>query len=194
MGNERHLQALGASLKELADQGFLVDLSVAIPEDHRGDVGIEQVGEPTIFVLPDGLTAYVLTVILINLTAKTIYLRGLKLRVPWENSALELVSELRNTGKNHQNCFPRLGDLRPSISQGNRRGLMEHGTLTRRPLQGSLFAVGGPLPKDLQHGATCEARVVACNMTRLEYQGTVNFWIDRLTYARKKRCRKRSFM
>ena len=63
---------------------------------------------------------------------------------------------------------------------------MEYGTLTRRPLQGFLFAVGGPLPKDLQHGATCEARVVVCNMTRLEYQGTANFWIDRLTYASKK--------
>ena len=40
----------------------------------------------------------------------------------------------------------------PLPGQGNRRGLIEPGTLTRRPLQGSLFAVGGPLPKDLLHG------------------------------------------
>ena len=90
-------------------------------------MGIEQIGEPTIFVLPNGLTTYVLYVILINNTAETIYLRSLELRVPWENSALELVPEVRNTGKNHQSCFPRLGDLRPSASQGNRRGLMDMG-------------------------------------------------------------------
>jgi hypothetical protein len=186
MGKKRDLRALATSLKELATMGFPVDLSVAIPEDRRGDVVIEQVEDPTIFVLQGGLTVYLLNLILINGTAKTIYLRDLKLRVPWENSALEMVSELRNTGKNHQNCFPRLGDLRASTGQGNRRGLMEHGTLTTRPLQGSLFAVGGPLPKDFRHGTTREARVVACDMSRLEYRGTVNFWIDRLTYASKK--------
>ena len=183
MGNDRDLQPLGASLKELADQGFLVDLSVAITEDHRGEVLIEQVGDSTIVVLPDGLTAYFLYVILINSTAKTIYLRGLELRVPWEDSGLELVPEFGDTAKAHQNCFPRLCDLRPSRNQHNRRGLLEHGMLTNRPLQGRLYAVGGPLPKKLQHGATCQAIVATSDMNRCEYHGTVDFWIDRLTLA-----------
>ena len=185
MDMNRDLRALAASLKELADQGFPVDLSVAIPEDHRGDVGIEQVGESTIFVLPNGLTTYILDVILINCTAKTIYLRGLELRVPWEKSGLELVPELKDTGKNHQNCFPRLGDLRPSGSRCN-RGLMTHGMLSSRPLQGRLLAVGGPMRKNLEHGATSEATVAISDMNCREYHGTVNFWIDRLTHASNK--------
>ena len=146
-GQEAGYAELASSLKELAAHGVSVDLSITHPEDHRGDVRIEQVGEPTISVLPEGLTAFVVDLILINCTEKTIYLRGLELHVPWENSALELVSEVRTTGKHHQSCFPRLGDLRPSASQSNRRGLMEYGTLTRRPLQGRLYAVGGLFPK-----------------------------------------------
>ena len=150
MGKNSDLRALAASLKGLATMGFPVDLTVAIPKDHRGDVAIEQIGDSTIVVLPDGLTAYFLNVILTNGTAKTIYLRGLELRVPWEDSGLELVPEFGDTAKAHQNCFPRLCDLRPSRNQHNRRGLLEHGMLTNRPLQGRLYAVGGPLPKKLQ--------------------------------------------
>ena len=184
MDRKRDIWALAASLKGLAEQGFPVDLSVAIPKNNRGDMGIEPVGDPTVFVLPDGLTAYVLDVILINQTANTIYLRGLELRVCWENCGLELVPELKDTGKNHQSCFPRSGDPRPSASQSN-RGLMNYGTLTRRPLQGRLFAVGGPLPKDLQHGTTCETTVAVSDMARLEHHGTVGFFIDRLTLGSK---------
>ena len=57
--------------------------------------------------------------------------------------------------------------------------------LTNRPLQGLLYAVGGSLPKHLQHGATCQAKVEIFDMARLVHHGSVDFWIDRLAFSSK---------
>jgi hypothetical protein len=81
--------------------------------------------------------------------------------------------------------FPSAGSSAPKEVLDTADNFID-GTLTRRPLQGQLFAIGGPMPKDLSHEASCQAIVAISDMNRHEYHGAVNFWIDRLTLASNK--------
>jgi hypothetical protein len=79
-----------ASLRELAEAGSPVDISVADTEDQQADLEISQVGgvyESTLFELPTGRSGYILDLEIINQTSKTIYCsEPPKLRLPWEDS------------------------------------------------------------------------------------------------------------
>jgi hypothetical protein len=73
MQNTQDRAGLAESLKELAEAGCLVDPSVADTKAHPDDLEINQVGESMAFGLPNGGTAYIFELEIVNQTSKTIY-------------------------------------------------------------------------------------------------------------------------
>ncbi|MGH9504095.1 MAG: hypothetical protein ACRD20_14685 [Terriglobales bacterium] len=96
MQNILNRTQLAESLRELAEAGSPVDLSVA----ESSDVEINQIGEAMLFDLPHGGTGYLLDLEFINQTSKTIYgSQPGPLRMPWEDPLFEWLPDPR---ENHR--------------------------------------------------------------------------------------------
>ncbi len=175
---------LATLLRELADLGSSVDLSVADTKDEPADIEIEQVGgilESSIFELPGGLTGYMVYVAVTNQTSQTIYCRNVELRVFWEDSLFQWMPDPRETRGSERYRFPGRGSPELPRDQVINHVLLEDGALTpRRPLQGWLLATGRPMPENLRNRQTLHATVAIYASNRIEYTETIRLWPERL--------------
>ena len=196
---------LASSLRELADAGSPVDTFIADTEDQQADLEIRQVGESTLFDLPNGGWGCILDLEIINQTSKTIYCTGVpELRIPWEDPFFHWQPDPRETPRriryyrtksngrreridtvSEAYFFPGGAQLEyPRALVLNHR--LEHGVLAPgRPLFGLLLATGGRMPSELLHGQSLELTFSITSSRHIEYIEKVQLWIDRLQAKRK---------
>jgi hypothetical protein len=188
--NQNYAARLAVSLRELADQGSSVDLSVAgTKKDEPAGIEIEQVGgilESSIFQLPGGLTGYMVCVAMTNQTSQTIYCRDVEIRVPWEDSLFHWMPDPRETRGSKAYRFPGRGSPEFPRDQVINHVLLEGGALTpRRPLEGWLLATGRPVPDSLRDRQGLDATLAIHASNRIEYTETIHLWTERLAVKPK---------
>jgi hypothetical protein len=183
--NQNGTARLAVSLRELANQGSSVDLSVAgTKKDEPTGIEIEQVGgilESSIFELPGGLTGYMVCVAVTNQTSQTIYCRDVELRMFWEDSLFQWMADPRETRGPESYRFPGRGSPELPRDQVINHVLLEDGALTpRRPLEGWLLATGRPMPDTLRDRQGLDATLAIYASNRIEYMETIHLWTERL--------------
>ena len=190
---------LAESLKELAEAGSPVDISVADTDDQHSDVEINQVGESIVFDLRFGGTGYLLDLEIINQTSKTIYCSAMALRRLWEDILFEWLpdpkenprrlSYFRRKRNGHRElvhatsenyCFCGGSQLEYPREVVLNHVLLKRGILAPgRPLKGLLLASGGPMPGELRHGQILEPTLTLISSTHIEYTAPLCLGIDR---------------
>jgi len=213
-GNDPDRARLAASLTELAAAGSPVDISVAQVDAQPPDIEITQSGgmnDSTLIELPNGLTAYILDLQIVNQTSKTIYGVALpELRMLWDDPLFEFLPDPRETKrtisylrKKRNGRFERFdavsdsyyftGGLQleyPRADVLNHR--LKHLVLSPgRPLCGLILATGSPMPVHLCHGQWIEPMLSITSSRHREHTAPVRLWIDR-SQAKSKRARKLS--
>jgi hypothetical protein len=182
---------LAASLREMAEVGIPLDLSVAEP-----DVEIEQVGgiyTTMVFDLPGGLAGYVIDLIITNQTSRPIRCRYIELRPPWVDSEFEWLPDPREMGgDSHNYHFPGKGALDLLRDQVLNHVLLGGGILKPGgcPRQGLLLGIGSPMPENLRHGAWVDITLTIIAYDHNEYSETITLWVDRSTKREQKSSRK----
>lgn len=87
-GSDTRIWPIEVSLKELAELGSPVDISVAF--QARGlQLEIEQSGDCEIFELEDGRGGYMVDASMINQTSKSMYIADIEMRAPWEEDSFD---------------------------------------------------------------------------------------------------------
>jgi hypothetical protein len=188
--NQNCAGRLAVSLRELADQGSLVDLSAAgTKKDEPTGIEIEQVGgvlESSIFELRGGLTGYMVCVAVTNQTSQTIYCRDVELRVFWEDSLFQWMLDPRETRGSERYRFPGRGSPELPRDQVINHVLLEGGALTpKHPLEGWLLATGRPMPENVRNRQTLDATLAIYASNRIEYTETIRLWTERLAIKPK---------
>lgn len=177
-------------LRELANLGSPVDVSVADIENESAHIETEQVGgvyDSRIFELPHGLTGYMVYVVVTNQTSRTIYCRDVELRVFWEDSLFQWLPDPRKTQCSEAYRFPGTGSPEFPRNQVINHVLLENGALTpRRPWEGWLLATGRPMPDTLRDTQGLDATLAILPSNHAEYTATIRLWTERL--AVKPRC------
>ncbi len=182
------------SLKELAEQGIPVDVSVAdvdIEDKPTPGLEIEQVGweyQSRIFELSNGLTGYMLELDITNQTSRTLYPCYVELPLSWEDLRFDWMLDPREEdfysfGKNSLEL--------PSDQVINHVLLSEKGLKPKRPLQGSLLAIGGPMPQNLRHGQWIEPTLTITTSDHAEWSLMTSLWVERLEDRPTSQTRKR---
>ncbi len=191
MQNNRNCtKRLAASLRELASLGSSVDLSAADTEDGAADIEIEQAGgisESRIFELPNGLTGYMLYLVVTNQTSRAMYSRDVTLRVLWEDSLFQWIPDPREMGNSESYRFPGKGSPEFPREQVLNHVLLEGRALTpRRPWEGWLLATGRPMPEQpLRDRQWLDATLAILASNRVEYFETIRLCTERLALKPK---------
>jgi hypothetical protein len=185
--NRNRAKRLAASLKELADLGSSVDLSVADIENEAPDVLIEQGGgivESTVFELRSGLVGYMIYVAITNLRSRPIYVRNVELRDLWHDELFYWMSDPRESPDSYR--FPGTGSPELPRDQVLNHFLFDGGVLTpRRPLEGWLLATGSPMPKDLRDRQGLGPTLAILTSTGVEYSQSIRLCVERLAVKPK---------
>src|SRR5437016_9417356 len=138
MQDTQNRRSLTASLKQLAEQGSPVDLSVAEEEEKPADLEIEQVGcvyHSTISELSSGLTGYKFDLLITNQTSRKLYCRDLELWLPWEDFRFDWMQDPKEEGKSEFYRFPGRNSIElPREDVINHVLLAEKGLKPKRPL------------------------------------------------------------
>ena len=196
MQDTQNRRSLTASLKQLAEQGSQVDLSIADGEERAAELEIEQVGWvycSTIFELSSGLTGYMIDLEITNQTLRNLYCRDLELRLPWEDPRFDWMQDPAEEGKSEFYRFPGRNSLElPREDVINHVLLAENGLKPKRPLCGWLLATGGPMPKSLRHGEWIEPTLAIIASNHSEYIAAIRLWVERLEDKRERSMRKQS--
>jgi len=210
MPKNLNLTRLAESLRELAEAGSPVDISVAEVSAAQSEVEINQVGESIVFDLRYGGTGYLLDLEIINQTSKTIYCsETLELRMSWEDPLFAWLPDPRENPRKFS-YWRRERNGRSKIVHATsdsycflggtqleypRELVLNHSILQRRilapgrPLRGLLLAQGSPLPNHLRHGQWIEPTFSLISSRHIEYTTNIRLWIDR-TEAKPKSARK----
>jgi hypothetical protein len=183
MPKNRSRASFAASIRELADLGSRVDLSVADSPDEHVDLEIQQVGgihESMIFELPSGLSGYMLDLAITNQASRRIYCVDLELRLPWDDSYFDWLRDPSETKHPEVYCFPGRGSLElPRAEVINHVLLSQRGLEQKRPVRGFLLATGGPMPNSLRHGQWIDATLAIEGADHVEYTEAIRLWTDR---------------
>lgn len=187
--------SLEDSLRELAELGSPLDLSVVTEETHMCKLEIQQVGgvhESMVFRLEDGRIAYMVDLEVCNHMSRPIHIADIELRLPWndEDRPLDWLVPHTIVTKNRQGRttssyleyrFPGKNSLELSADIVINRALVERKILpSRRPVCGLLLAIGGRMPRDLFHGGWVDATLVISTFDGTEFCQPIRFWTDRL--------------
>ena len=188
------------SLKELAEAGCPVDISVADMEDQPCDVEINQIGESLLLEQPYGGTSYILDLEFINQTSKTIYCSEMALRMLREDIFFEWLpdpkenprklSYFRRNRKGERELVEAESDsycfFGGSQLEYPHEEVLNHILLKRRilapgrPLRGLLLARGGAMPNEARHGQWVEPTLCFISSKHVEYTASVLMRIDRM--------------
>jgi len=190
--------SLRDSLRELAELGSPVDLSVATEESRRCKLEIQQVGgihESRLFELEDGRIAYMVDLEVCNHTSRPIHIEDIELRLPWKDKDhLEWLiphtvavkdRKNRTTISYEEYRFPGKNGLELPADTVINRTLTERKIVPpRRPVCGWLLAIGGMMARDLFFGGWVDAILVIRTRDRTEFSEPLCFWSDRLEHRR----------
>jgi hypothetical protein len=173
------------SLRELAECGSLVDVSVADTEDEHADVEIEQVGgvhETMVFDLEDGRAGYILDLLITNQMPRPFHCRDIEPRMSWPDSEFEWLQDPKETQRDpHNYRFPGRAALELPRDLVLNHILLGGGILKPGcPKQGWLLGIGSPMPANLRHGAWVEMTLTIVAYDHAEYTSIVHLWTQRL--------------
>lgn len=187
--NRNFAKRLATSLKELADLGSSVDLSVPDIEDEATDILIEQGGgivDSRIFELPSGLIGYMIYVAITNLRSRPIYVRDVELRDLWYDELFYWMSDPHETRKPDSYRFPGKGSPELPREQVLNHFLFDGGALTpRRPREGWLLATGRPMPKSLHDRQGLDSTLAILTSNGAEYTQKIHLCVERLAVKPK---------
>jgi hypothetical protein len=184
----RNRANLAAFLRELADHGSPVDLSVADLGDREVELEIRQVGgfhDSGIFELANGLTGFILDLAVTNQAHKTMYSIDVELSLGWKDDLFQWLPDPREEGDSEIYRFP--GRYAPEFPRDEVRNhlLLNDGALpSLRPVRGWLLATGGPLPKNVHHGQWVEATLSLTASDHSEHTANMWLWTERLEIKR----------
>jgi hypothetical protein len=183
---------LRASLKELAELGSPVDISVAEFENanqaHIATLEIEQVGRDSqICQQGDGEACYMAYMRITNQTKEAIYPVEVELRSFWGESITDLLPPSQipihrrwkpdSSYPGHR--FPQGRELSHEDQVLNGLLLNRERLVPKRPLEGWLLALGNPLPADVKHGQIHELVLTITGSDQTKYSQAISFWVDR---------------
>jgi hypothetical protein len=192
---QRRFMPLADSLREFAEMGSPVDLSVATEEFRYLKVEIQQSGgihDSKVFELEDGRTGWMLDLEIYIHTWRPIYLVEVELKLPWKTNdyLFEWLTPLKITAKNRGEKaissyeiyrFPGKSGLElPAEDVINNRLFEKKMLPARRRICGWLLATGGPMPRNLLNGGWIEPRLVITASDHTEFRQPIQLWTERL--------------
>jgi hypothetical protein len=183
---------LKASLQELAELGSPVDLSVAATEVENEKVEIEQVGgiyDSKIFELEDRRVACMVDITVTNQTTRTIHVVDVELSTTWGDIQWNWLTprEIKFHDRSKRDCgylayqFPGKCGLELESDQViNHSLLVDRRLPSKRPLEGWLLGIGGPMPAKLRYGQWLDLRFAIIGADHAEYATTLHLRTERL--------------
>jgi len=190
MGKTVSTSAIPQSLlRELAQLGSPVDLSVAVNEVENQKVEIEQSEYSQIFELESGRVAYRIAIRVTNQLTRPIDLLGVELRTTWDDPMFQWLTPLRIKEQSRGNRggsyllykFPgKSGDEFPYDSVINHYLMNSRRLPGKRLLDGWLLGIGGLMPAELHHRQRLEIPLTIIGSDHAEYSTILQLSTERL--------------
>jgi hypothetical protein len=183
---------LRVSLKESAEFGSPVDLSVADTEVENEKVEIEQLGGPLesrAFELPNRRIGYMAYIAVTTHRTRTIHVIDLELRAPWDDpffqwllpSRVNFLSPAKRARSQLVYEFPSEPGLVFPYDEVINHHLLERKKLPGNcPREGWLLGIGGLMPDNLVHGDLLEMSLTIIGADHAEYSEPIRFLTERL--------------